>query len=77
MLILTYKSDMADEGENKPLLSSHAHRDNDQAGQKWKGRRSFVSSCSSCALSAATLPLVLFRRKKSDEVCRLQMMASC
>lgn len=59
--------EMADEGEKSPLLSSHAHRDNEQ-GLKWTHKRSFASSCGNCALSAATLPLALFRRKKSDEV---------
>ena len=61
---------MAGEGEKRPLLSSQSHRDNEQAGEglKWTGRRSFASSCGSCALSVATLPLALFRRKKSDEV---------
>ena len=61
---------MAD-GETIPLLDSQTHREvGAEAGgaASVSGRRSLVGTCCRCCLATATLPLVLFRRRRSDEV---------
>lgn len=61
---------MADE-EKTLLLSStsQTHRDTGGAGLSWK-RQSPARTCGRYCLTAAALPLALFKRDKSDEVGR-------
>ena len=44
---------------------SSSHR---ETGGAARSRRSLAVACGQCCLTAATLPLALFRRRKSDEV---------
>ena len=65
-------SDCEISGEKSPLLDSQTHRESgstERGQRQYATKRSFVSSCGYYCFATATLPLVLFRRKKSDEVC--------
>lgn len=57
------------EEENTPLVSStsQTYREAGGAGLSWK-RQSPSRTCGRYCLTAAALPLALFKRDKSDEV---------
>ena len=67
-------SDVEASGEKSPLLDSQTHRESGSSdgGSKARAARSLAGSCGRYCLIAASLPLLPFKRKKSDEVGSMQ-----